>query len=103
MPAAVAGRSGSRYMSMFYAYVLRSMTNPTECYRGSTHDHRRRLAEHNAGKCRHTSKFRPWRLIFYAAFETAEFARGFEAYLKTESGHAVEKRHLGIGPELPSG
>ena len=89
-------------MPMFYAYVLQSMTNPAEYYRGSTHDLRRRLAEHNVGKCSHTSKFRPWRQIFYAAFESAELARDFESYLKIGSGHAFTKRHLGIcGPEPP--
>jgi hypothetical protein len=33
---------------------------------------------------------------FYAAFETLELARDFEHYLKTGSGHAFSKRHLGL-------
>ena len=80
---------------MFYAYILQSVANPEEHYRGSTSDLRRRLADHNAGKCIHTAKFKPWKVVFYAAFETIELARDFERYLKSGSGHAFAKRHLG--------
>ncbi|HZL78795.1 MAG TPA: GIY-YIG nuclease family protein [Candidatus Limnocylindrales bacterium] len=81
---------------MFYAYVLQSIADPKELYRGHSSDLRQRLAEHNAGKCRHTSKFFPWKLKFYAAFETVELAPQFERYLKTGSGHAFAHRHLGL-------
>ncbi len=33
---------------------------------------------------------------FYAAFETEEVARNFESHLKSGSGHAFAKRHLGL-------
>jgi putative endonuclease len=79
---------------MFYAYILESVTTPDEFYRGHTEDLKRRLAEHNAGKCPHTSKFKPWKVKFYAAFETLALAREFEKYLKSGSGHAFAKRHL---------
>lgn len=81
---------------VFYAYILQSVADPGEHYRGSTSDLRRRLADHNSGKCSHTSKHKPWRVVFYAAFETIELAREFERYLKRGSGHAFAKRHLGI-------
>ena len=81
--------------TMFYTYVLKS-ERCGEHYRGHTSDLKQRLAEHNAGKCTHTSKFAPWRLKFYAAFETVELAERFERYLKSGSGHAFAKRHLGI-------
>ena len=81
---------------MFYAYILQSVSKPTEHYRGSTSDLRQRLANHNAGKCSHTTKFRPWRIKFYAAFESPDLARDFETYLKSGSGHAFAKRHCGI-------
>jgi len=80
---------------MFYTYILESLNIPGELYRGHAHNLKLRLAEHNAGKCSHTAKFRPWRLKFYAAFETIELARNFEVYLKSGSGHAFAKRHLG--------
>jgi putative endonuclease len=81
---------------MFYAYVLQSATRPGELYRGHTTDLKKRLAEHNAGKCPHTAKHKPWHEKFYAAFETLELAQAFEKYLKTGSGHAFAKRHLGL-------
>ena len=79
---------------MFYAYILESTAKPGEFYRGHTEDLKRRLAEHNAGKCTHTSKFGPWKVKFYAAFETLAVAQNFEKYLKSGSGHAFAARHL---------
>jgi predicted GIY-YIG superfamily endonuclease len=79
---------------MFYAYILQSVDHPSQFYRGHTADLKQRLVEHNAGRCAHTSKFAPWKVKFYAAFETIEQARHFEAYLKTGSGHAFANRHL---------
>ena len=38
----------------------------------------------------------PWKLVFYAAFESLELAQDFEQYLKTGSGHAFTKKHFGI-------
>jgi predicted GIY-YIG superfamily endonuclease len=79
---------------MFYTYILESLVRPGEFYRGSTDDLQRRVAEHNAGKCIHTSKFKPWKVKFYAAFETLPQAREFEKYVKSGSGHAFARRHL---------
>ena len=81
---------------MFYAYVLQSVTNPAQLYRGHTSDLKQRLSEHNAGKCPHTSKHIPWKVKFYAAFETVDLAQRFEKYLKSGSGHAFAKHHLGL-------
>jgi putative endonuclease len=81
---------------MFYAYILQSISHPAELYRGHTTDLKSRLAEHNTGKCFHTCKYAPWRIKFYAAFETLELARQFERYLKSGSGHAFSKRHFGV-------
>ena len=53
-----------------------------------------KLAKHNAGEVPHTSKFKPWKVEAYFAFETKEKATAFEAYLKTGSGHAFAKRHF---------
>ncbi|MGA2248785.1 MAG: GIY-YIG nuclease family protein, partial [Verrucomicrobiota bacterium] len=74
--------------------ILESVSAPGELYRGHTEDLKRRLAEHNQGKCSHTSKRGHWKVRFYAAFETMELARKFETYLKSGSGHAFAKRHL---------
>ena len=79
---------------MFYTYILRSIPNPRERYVGSTRDLKARLAKHNRGEVLHTSKFRPWKLEAYFAFETMEKAAHFEAYLKSGSGHAFAQRHF---------
>jgi predicted GIY-YIG superfamily endonuclease len=71
---------------MFYSYILQGVSHPREFHRGHTADLKQRVAEHNAGKCPHTSKYLPWKLKFYAAFETLELAQRFGRYLKTGSG-----------------
>ena len=79
---------------MFYAYILRSLFHPSERYIGSTADLKARLAKHNQGDVPHTSKYRPWKVEAYFAFETKEKAAAFENYLKSGSGHAFAKRHF---------
>jgi len=80
---------------MFYTYLLESQSSPTQRYIGSTSDLRDRFRSHNAGENRHTAKFRPWSLCFYAAFQTEPAARDFEHYLKSHTGRLfLEKRLL---------
>ena len=79
---------------MFYTYILRSISHPEQRYIGSTSDLKSRLAKHNAGEVSHTSKFKPWKVEAYFAFEAKEKAVAFEAYLKTGSGHAFANRHF---------
>ena len=70
---------------MFYTYILRSLSHPDQRYIGSTSDLKSRLIKHNSGEVPHTSKFKPWKIEAYFAFETNEKAVAFEAYLKTGS------------------
>jgi predicted GIY-YIG superfamily endonuclease len=85
---------------MFYTYVIESLSHPERRYTGRTADLRQRLAAHNAGQCHHTSKFVPWKIKLYVAFETIEQAQHFEKYLKSGSGHAFASRHF--WPEPPN-
>ena len=80
---------------MFYTYVLENLSSPGQRYIGHTEDLRKRLEQHNAGRSPHTAKHMPWKIKFYAAFESLEIARDFERYLKSGSGHAFAQRHLG--------
>ena len=80
--------------NFYYVYILIDITTETHHYVGSTQDLQARLAKHNAGEVPHTSKFKPWEIEAYFAFETKEKAVAFEAYLKTGSGHAFAKRHF---------
>ena len=78
----------------YYVYLLVDVATESHRYTGVTEDLTARLAKHNAGEVPHTSKFKPWKLEVYIAFETKEKASAFEAYLKTGSGHAFAKRHF---------
>jgi putative endonuclease len=75
-------------------YLLRSVSHPRQRYIGLTSDVEARLADHNAGKSPHTSKYRPWNLCLALAFADDKRAAAFEAYLKTGSGWAFAKRHF---------
>jgi putative endonuclease len=89
------GQLAAKISPMFYAYILQSVSHPDQFYRGHTANLKQRLAEHNSSKCPHTAKFTPWKVKFYAAFETENLARNFEQHLKNGSGHAFAKRHFG--------
>jgi putative endonuclease len=82
---------------MYYAYILRSMSDPKQIYMGCTTDLKQRFSDHNAGKSPHTSKHMPWRLEFYAAFPEQQQAYDFEKYLKSHSGRAFARKRLLCG------
>ena len=42
-----------------FVYVLKSADPKPHFYVGDTHDVRGRLADHNAGRCPHTARYRP--------------------------------------------
>jgi len=79
---------------MKYVYVLASNSAPNQTYVGVTSDIERRLAEHNGGRCRHTSKYIPWTCLVALRFASDAKADAFERYLKTGSGRAFLKRHF---------
>ena len=79
---------------MWYVYVIRSNDFPGQEYTGATTDLKARLADHNAGRSSHTSKFAPWTLIWYCAFPDKLRALEFERYLKSHSGRAFAKKRL---------
>ena len=79
---------------MRYVYLLASETSKDRRYVGITSDLKLRVAEHNAGKSSHTSKYLPWKLVTYVAFSDAQKAEAFERYLKSGSGHAFARKRL---------
>jgi len=79
---------------MHYVYRIRSLKYPDREYVGQSADLKERLEHHNAGCCDYTRPFRPWKVIWYAAFETEEKARAFEKYLKSGSGAAFAKKRF---------
>ena len=78
-----------------FVYILRSQTDPSRHYVGVTSDVENRLEWHNHGPCGHTTHNRPWSLVVSMEFPTEQAAVRFEKYLKSGSGRAFTKRHLG--------
>ena len=67
---------------MTYVYILRSTGQSGQLYIGVTNHTAKRLADHNEGKCLHTSKFRPWRMVYSEEFVEREDAFKRERQLK---------------------
>jgi putative endonuclease len=78
---------------MKYVYILESLDSE-HFYIGVTDDLRARLAKHNAGEVPHTSKYAPWQIRTYIAFNDEQRAFAFERYLKSGSGRAFAKKHF---------
>jgi putative endonuclease len=54
---------------MTYVYILKSIGHPRQRYIGVTADLNQRLDYDNTGRCPHTSKFKPWTIVFSEQFE----------------------------------
>jgi predicted GIY-YIG superfamily endonuclease len=76
-----------------YVYILQSIAGE-HFYTDITDDLDARLSKHNFGAVTHTSKFRPWRIKSYVAFDDEARAIAFEKYLKSGSGRAFAKARL---------
>jgi putative endonuclease len=76
-------------------YVLKSANPKAHFYIGLTSDIHARLADHNAGRCPHTKRYRPWQLHVTIELPDEERAIDFERCLKSGSGRAFAKRHFG--------
>jgi predicted GIY-YIG superfamily endonuclease len=81
-------------MAQWFVYILRNAETPPRYYTGHTSDVARRQAEHNAGSCIHTAKYRPWSIDVVIEFADERRAVAFERYLKSGSGVAFAHRHL---------
>lgn len=77
---------------MYYVYLLKSQRF-NETYVAINSNLRQRFTDHNAGRSKHTSEYRPWDLIVYTAFTSKKEAIAYERYLKTGSGIAFLRRH----------
>lgn len=79
---------------MHYVYILRSEIDKSRYYYGSTSNMKVRLESHNNGRTKHTAKHKPWKIIWYGAFENKKVAANFEKYLKTASGKAFYRKRF---------
>jgi putative endonuclease len=81
-------------MPQRFVYILGNTETPPRYYTGHTSDIARRQAEHNAGNCIHTAKYRPWSVDVVISFPDKQRAVALERYLKSGSGVAFAQRHL---------
>ena len=80
---------------MYYVYLIKSINNPEQIYIGYTENLKDRIITHNYGGSPHTSKYKPWEVMFYLGFKNKTRAIEFEKYLKSQSGRAFTlKRFL---------
>jgi predicted GIY-YIG superfamily endonuclease len=75
-------------------YVLKNTDPVPRFYVGLTSDVRKRVDDHNAGRCSHTARHRPWQLHVVIEFQDEQRAVRFERYLKSGSGREFARRHF---------
>jgi len=80
---------------MFFVYVLKSSIDD-RLYKGFTLDLQKRLKEHNLGKNRSTSAFKPWKIVYYEQVDTRKEARDREKFLKSGIGREYLKNILDL-------
>jgi len=79
---------------MYYVYLIKSITYPEKTYVGYTDNLEERLSTHNTGGSPYTSKYKPWKMICYMAFEDKIKSFEFEKYLKSHAGRAFAAKRF---------
>lgn len=74
---------------MYYIYLLQSVKNKG-LYIGCTNKLQKRIAQHNNGESYHTSKYRPWKLVYFESYINKEDAYSREHSLKNH-GQALRR------------
>ena len=72
-------------------YIIQSLKDET-FYIGHTFDLDKRLAYHNSGKSRYTSKKIPWKLVYYESYGSKGEAMKRERFLKRQKNKEFYKR-----------
>jgi len=80
---------------MFFVYIIKS-TIDNRLYKGFTTDLERRIKEHNSGKNKSTSPYKPWNLVYFEKFTDRIEARKREKYFKTGIGREFLKNKLDL-------
>ena len=70
---------------MYYVYIIKSKIKHWK-YIGSCSDLKKRFNEHNLGKTKSTSKYKPFEIIYYECFKSKKDALIEEKFLKTGKG-----------------
>ena len=69
-----------------FVYVLKNADQHPKFYVGLSSNVQARLADHNMGRCPHTTSGRPWQLHVLLGFTDEKRAIRFERYLKIRFG-----------------
>ncbi|MCX5694748.1 MAG: GIY-YIG nuclease family protein [Candidatus Omnitrophica bacterium] len=78
---------------MFYVYVLLNDAK-TRTYTGVSDDVDERLKEHNSGRVKSSSSYRPYKVIHTEFFTTLSEARQREKFYKSTTGRRRLKEML---------
>ncbi len=70
---------------LYYVYILLNEAK-TRTYTGVSSDVDKRLAEHNAGRVKASSAYRPYKIIHTESFKTLREARQKEIFYKSTTG-----------------
>ena len=79
---------------MYYVYLIQSIKYPEKKYIGYTRNLKERLKTHNCAGFKHTTRYRPWKVVMYLAFEDLDRAVSFEKYLKSGSGYSFSQKRF---------
>lgn len=83
--------------NMHFVYLIQSQINPSKVYVGFTSDLENRILLHNTADTGYTTKFRPWRLVYFEAYEGRNAAYKREQQLKKHGNTVVRlKKRLNL-------
>ena len=78
----------------YYVYILQSLVKEHKHYTGHSMDLDLRLKQHNYGKTKSTSPFKPWKIIYFESFDSREEVVMREKYFKSGFGREYLKKIL---------
>jgi len=70
---------------MYYVYIIKSQKKG-KLYKGFSKNIKRRIKEHNSGNVTFTKPDKPWKLIYYEAFDNKIDALLEEKFIKSGKG-----------------
>ncbi len=80
-----------QWYSMYYVYILLN-ERKTRTYTGVTDDVDKRLTEHNAGRVKSSSPYRPYKIVHLESLRTMSEARHKENFYKSTTGRRKLKK-----------
>lgn len=75
--------------SMYYVYLLQSQSKPEKIYVGYSAFLEESLQEHNLSEKGYTSRFQPWKIVYYEAYESRALAIERERQFKRHANVMV--------------